>query len=148
MNMLNFNQSAMMNMSNMATQFMQNANGFEANGHAGGPVRRGGGRFSNRSGPYDRGPRQQRGYNNVGGLIRGGTGPQGAGPGFFAQGGGGGGGKWGDGMGNGVNAIGPREAIQGRTIKSYEDLDAVPSGQSNGGGGRPMGGDAGAELDY
>jgi hypothetical protein len=141
-----FNSNAMANMSNMANQFMQNMTGFESNGHSSGPVRRGGGRFSNRSGPYDRAPRNQgRGYNNMGGLVRG-MGPPG-GSGFFAQGGGGGGGKWGDGMGNGVNAIGPREAIQGRTIKSYEDLDAQPSGQSNG-AGRPMGGSGEATLDY
>lgn len=144
--MMGYNQSAMANMSNMATQFMQNMAGFEGNGHAGGPVRRGGGRFGNRSGPYDRPPRNQtRGYNNMSGMVRG-SGPPGAGSGFFAQGGGGGGGKWGDGMGNGVNAIGPREAIQGRTIKSYEDLDAQPAGQSN--GGRPIPGGGNAELDY
>lgn len=41
-----------------------------------------------------------------------------------------GGGRWGDGAGGGA-AVGPREAIQGRTIKSYEDLDNV----SGGGGG-------------
>lgn len=40
------------------------------------------------------------------------------------------GGRWGDGAGGGA-AVGPREAIQGRTIKSYEDLDQV----SGSGGG-------------
>lgn len=47
--------------------------------------------------------------------------------------GGGGAGKWGDGAG--AQTVGPREAVQGRQIKSYEDLDAV------GGGG-------GGELNY
>jgi hypothetical protein len=36
---------------------------------------------------------------------------------------GGGAGKWGDGAGGA--AVGPREAVQGRSLKSYEDLDAV-----------------------
>jgi hypothetical protein len=40
------------------------------------------------------------------------------------------GGKWGDGAAGGA-AIGPREAVQGRSLKSYEDLDQV----SGGGGG-------------
>lgn len=67
-------------------------------------------------------------------------------PGYLALGGGGTGGKWGDGAGGGMNAMGPREAVQGRQIKSYEDLDAQPSG---GGSGRPNGGAGGdAELDY
>lgn len=148
MNMMQFNQNAMMNMSTMAGQFVQNFGAGDANGHGGGPVRRGGGRFGNRSGPYDRNPRNtSRGFNNVSGLVRGGPmHGMGMNPGYIAQGGGGGGGKWGDGMGSGVNAIGPREAFQGRSIKSYEDLDAAPAGQTN--GGRPMGGDGGAELDY
>jgi hypothetical protein len=46
---------------------------------------------------------------------------------------GGGGGKWGDGAGG--QTVGPREAVQGRSLKSYEDLDAV-------------GGAAGGELNY
>ena len=44
-----------------------------------------------------------------------------------------GGGKWGDGAG--AQTVGPREAVQGRSLKSYEDLDAV-------------GGTAGGELNY
>ncbi|KAI9775181.1 MAG: hypothetical protein M1839_001368 [Geoglossum umbratile] len=36
------------------------------------------------------------------------------------------GGKWGDGAGGA--AVGPREAVQGRSLKSYEDLDAVGGG--------------------
>jgi hypothetical protein len=148
MNMLSFNQNAMMNMTNMASQFMQNFNAPDG-AHGGGPVRRGGGRYGGRSGPYDRNQRQPpRGLNNVSGLMRNGM-MQGMGmnAGYIAQGGGGGGGKWGDGMGSGINAVGPREAVQGRTIKSYEDLDAAPAGGANG-SGRPMGGDGGAELDY
>jgi len=39
----------------------------------------------------------------------------------------GGGGRWGDGAAGGA-AVGPREAVQGRSLKSYEDLDAVAGG--------------------
>jgi hypothetical protein len=35
-----------------------------------------------------------------------------------------GGGRWGDGAA-GIAAVGPPQAVQGRSIKSYEDLDAV-----------------------
>ncbi|KAI1142993.1 hypothetical protein F5Y05DRAFT_420839 [Hypoxylon sp. FL0543] len=79
-----------------------------------GPIRRGGansGRFGNRSGPYDR--RQQQG--------RWGQDGQGAGRGR------GGAGRWGDGAAGGA-AVGPREAVQGRSLKSYEDLDHVAGG--------------------
>ncbi|KAK8049024.1 Zinc finger protein [Apiospora phragmitis] len=80
-----------------------------------GPIRRGGGpggnRFNNRSGPYDR--RQQPG--------RWGQDGQGAGRGR------GGAGRWGDGAAGGA-AVGPREAVQGRSLKSYEDLDHVAWG--------------------
>ncbi|KAI1344980.1 hypothetical protein F5Y15DRAFT_13337 [Xylariaceae sp. FL0016] len=80
----------------------------------GGPIRRGGaggGRYMNRSGPYDR--RQPQGRWNQ---------EQGAGRGR------GGGGRWGDGAAPGGAAIGPREAVQGRSLKSYEDLDHVAGG--------------------
>ncbi len=89
--------------------------------HQAGPIRRGGGRFQNQRpvGPYDR--KQQR-YSN--GRL---SPPRGAGfPSM--QGGRGGPGKWGDGVG--AQAIGPREAVQGRSLKSYEDLDAVAGGGS------------------
>ncbi|KAK7951977.1 Zinc finger protein [Apiospora aurea] len=80
-----------------------------------GPIRRGGGpggnRFNNRSGPYDR--RQQPG--------RWGQDSLGAGRGR------GGAGRWGDGAAGGA-AVGPREAVQGRSLKSYEDLDHVAAG--------------------
>ncbi|KAI0380019.1 hypothetical protein F5Y04DRAFT_258123 [Hypomontagnella monticulosa] len=79
-----------------------------------GPIRRGGAnsaRFQNRTGPYDR--RQQQG--------RWGQDGQGAGRGR------GGGGRWGDGAAGGA-AVGPREAVQGRSLKSYEDLDHVAGG--------------------
>lgn len=47
-----------------------------------------------------------------------------------------GGGRWGDGAAGGAGgAVGPREAVQGRSLKSYEDLDAVAGG-------------AGGELNY
>lgn len=86
-----------------------------------GPVRRGGpqagSRFQNRSGPYDRRPNQRWGQEGAGGTVGG-------------RGRGGPASRWGDGAAGGA-AIGPREAVQGRTIKSYEDLDQV----SGGGGG-------------
>lgn len=69
----------------------------------------------------------------------------GMGMGFLAQGGGGGGGKWGDGAAGGT---GPREAVQGRSIKSYEDLDAQPPSGGAAGGGGGGSGAGGAELDY
>lgn len=94
------------------------ANG--ANGHSTGPVRRGGGRFNNRQGPYDKNNR--RGYGNMG-MMNGRMG-------FIAQGGGGSGGRWGDGAGPSMNVIGPKEAVQGRAIRSYDDLDAPPAGGS------------------
>ena len=95
-------------------------------GHQTGPMRRGGGRFNVRQGPYDR--RQQPRYTNDGRL----TPMVNANPmnrrGGFA----GGAGKWGDG---GAQTVGPREAVQGRTIKKYDDLDAAEGG-------------GGAELNY
>lgn len=78
---------------------------------SGGPVRRGGmtgGRGQYRSGPYDR-----RGGNRYDGGGRPRVG----------------GSRWGDGAGGAAG--GPREAVQGRSLKSYEDLDQV----SGGGGG-------------
>lgn len=74
----------------------------------GGPIRRGGmgNRGQYRTGPYDRrGNRFDGGRNRVGGS------------------------RWGDGAGGAAG--GPREAVQGRSLKSYEDLDQV----SGGGGG-------------
>lgn len=96
--------------------------------HQPGPMRRGGGRFqASRAGPYDR--RQPRYANN--GRVS----PSHGNAGGMMVGArmGGGGGKWGDGAG--AQTVGPREAVQGRSLKSYEDLDAV------GGGG-------GGELNY
>ncbi|CAK7232449.1 hypothetical protein SBRCBS47491_008274 [Sporothrix bragantina] len=119
-----------------------------------GPIRRGGGgqRYNNRPGPYDRRPMRWnpdggitggspmhggggggRGGRNGGNLSSLGPGPAG----FPAPGGLGAGstsGRWGDGAGGGA-AVGPREAIQGRTIKSYDDLDQAGNG-------------AGGELNY
>ncbi|TQV97243.1 arsenite resistance protein Ars2 [Cordyceps javanica] len=74
-----------------------------------GPIRRGGmsNRGQYRTGPYDRrGGRFDGGRNRMGGGSR-----------------------WGDGAGAGAG--GPREAVQGRSLKSYEDLDQV---SGNGGG--------------
>jgi len=96
-------------------------NGGEDGTHHAGPVRRGGGRFnSQRSGPYDR--RQQNPRYGGNGRL---TPPRNGMPPRI----GGGAGKWGDGAG-GQQTMGPREAVQGRSLKSYEDLDAV-----NGSGG-------------
>lgn len=87
-----------------------NAGGDDRNG---GPIRRNGPggapRFQNRPGPYDR--RQPQGRWSHDG--------QGAGRGRGGQS------RWGDG---GVAAAGPREAVQGRSLKSYEDLDHVAGG--------------------
>ncbi|PVI08057.1 hypothetical protein DM02DRAFT_510927 [Periconia macrospinosa] len=77
--------------------------------HQGGPVRRGGHRFNNRTtGPYDRQNRDGR-NRNAGRLTppRGGRVP-----------------RFGDG------GPGPLQSTQGRSIKSYEDLDAVGAGGS------------------
>ncbi|KAM0512583.1 hypothetical protein ACHAPE_008760 [Trichoderma viride] len=85
---------------------------------SGGPVRRGGmsgGRGGYRSAPYDR--RGGNRWDGGGGRNRNG------------------GSRWGDGAG--AAAAAPREAVQGRSLKSYEDLDQV-SGSGNGG----------AELNY
>ncbi|KAB5580353.1 hypothetical protein GE09DRAFT_1167867 [Coniochaeta sp. 2T2.1] len=91
-----------------------------------GPIRRGGAmgggaRYNSRAGPYDRrgGPQAGRydGGGGMGGGARGGRGPP---PGAS---------RWGDGAAGGA-AMGPREAVQGRTIKSYEDLDQVSGGGS------------------
>ena len=125
--------------------------------HNPGAIRRGGGggRFNNhRSGPYDRrGGRGNFSRGNSDGSNPFTMGPPGmgmrmgsGGMGFVAQGGGGGGGKWGDGAG-GRLAMAPTEAIQGRSIKSYEDLDAQPS-TGGGGTGAPGGTANTAELDY
>ena len=106
---------------------------------AGGPIRRGGGmmgggghRFQNRPGPYDRRQNPRWGGGSDGGAGGGGFG---GGPGGNFGGGGRGGGprgmpaggRWGDGAAGGA-AVGPREAVQGRSLKSYEDLDHVAGG--------------------
>ena len=155
-NMMSFNQNAMMNM-NMSMQNMAAATGFipgvnfgnpdGANGHTGGPVRRGGRGYGNRPGPYDRGQRNmQRGFNNVQGMINNMQPPYGS---IIAQGGFKSGGKWGDGAG-GLNAQAPIEAVKGRSIRSYEDLDAQPDGGRGSGAlrGSAVEANAGAELDY
>ncbi|KAI9798944.1 MAG: hypothetical protein M1833_004297 [Piccolia ochrophora] len=106
--------------------------------HQPGPMRRGG-QFrnnNNRQGPYDRRQRDGRDGRFGGGAGR--LSPtRGAGPNaavaMAAAAGAmgarmGAGGKWGDGVGGA--AVGPREAVQGRSLKSYEDLDAVGGGGS------------------
>lgn len=83
-----------------------------------GPMRRGGGRFGNRTaGPYDRQPKDARNarWANPGGMeppraMRGGM--MGPPPMRFAD-------------ASGGATVGPREAVAGRSLKSYEDLDAI-----------------------
>ncbi|KAI9740382.1 MAG: hypothetical protein M1834_004962 [Cirrosporium novae-zelandiae] len=77
--------------------------------HQAGAMRRGTGRYNNRPGPYDR--RTPRGGYSTGRPDSSGRlmNPSSA--------------KWLDGAG--AQAVGPREATQGRSLKSYEDLDAV-----------------------
>lgn len=141
-NMISFGQ----NMANTQLGFvpgMQGADGANgANGHSTGPVRRGGGRFNNRQNPYDKNNR--RGYGNMSGMMNQGR------MGFIAQGGGGSGGRWGDGAGPPMNMIGPKEAVQGRAIRSYDDLDAQPAGGNNTSGDRAAAAAAAAgdTLDY
>lgn len=121
--------------------------------HNPGAIRRGGNRYNNnRSNPYDRRGGGGQRYNNQGpigaangspprdgmnlmGMMGGGPGIVMGGPGGMRMPSGGGGGKWGDGAGGGMT-MGPREAVQGRSLKSYEDLDAA------------SGGDGGGELNY
>ena len=91
-----------------------------------GPMRRGGGRFQHRSGPYDRQGR--------GGRRGGRSGPPP--PERFPD---------------AAQSNAPREATAGRSLKSYEDLDAVggPTGAASTGGGSGSGGASGdAALDY
>lgn len=77
-----------------------------------------GGRFQNRAGPYDRRPNPRWSGGTDAGMAG-----RGRGVGGPAN-------RWGDGAA-GNAAMGPREAVQGRTLKSYEDLDASAGG--NGG---------------
>lgn len=89
----------------------------------GGAIRRGAGRFQNaRPGPYDRRQGGNQRFENGRLSPPPGGGRRGSGMG-------GGGGRWGDGASGGA-AVGPREAVAGRSLKSYEDLDAVAGGGS------------------
>jgi len=136
-NLQNYTMNSVLNLNNfpMAAMFSGNMLGVNplaaaAGWHAassddrgGGPIRRGGaqaasGRFQNRAGPYDRRPNPRWGGDGNGAGMIGGRGR----PGPTS--------RWGDGAAGGA-AMGPREAVQGRTLKSYEDLDQV----SGGGGG-------------
>ncbi|KAL4942811.1 hypothetical protein BDV06DRAFT_191386 [Aspergillus oleicola] len=118
---------------------MTNQSSWAANGiadhplHQPGVMRRGGGRFNNRSGPYDRrgnrhGPQGADRLSPGRGMLNmpGGRLPPPAGapyipPGHPAAAAFGGPGGFPD----AGAAPGPREAVQGRSLKSYEDLDAV-----------------------
>ena len=80
----------------------------------GGPMRRGGRFNNNRTGPYDRQNRDGRGRpNGANGRLT--PPPRGGRPGVR---------QYGDG------GPGPVQSTQGRSIKSYEDLDAVGGGGS------------------
>ncbi|PYH38195.1 hypothetical protein ABZX51_007995 [Aspergillus tubingensis] len=107
--------------------------------HQPGVMRRGGGRYNNRSGPYDRRGNRHgapgtgsgrlspvRGMSSMygsGGRLPASSGPPYIPPGHpaaalvgasgFVD------------AGAGQQGMGPREAVQGRSLKSYEDLDAV-----------------------
>jgi hypothetical protein len=115
--------NGMQNGMNMGGMFNPAMGNWDASGahddRQSGPMRRGGGRFNNnRTGPYDRQNRDGRNRpNGANGRL---TPPRGARPGTQ---------RYGDG------GPGPVQSTQGRSIKSYEDLDAV------GGGG-------GGELNY
>ncbi|KAL3453104.1 hypothetical protein BJX65DRAFT_292883 [Aspergillus insuetus] len=109
--------------------------------HQPGVMRRGGGRFNSRSGPYDRRGNRHggqgvgrlspaRGMFNThgsGGRLPAATGaPYNIPSGHPAAAAFSGAGAFPDAMGSGAGpAMGPREAVQGRSLKSYEDLDAV-----------------------
>jgi hypothetical protein len=99
--------------------------GWPAGAGRGGPDRRGGRQFqsNSRTGPYDRTQRGQRYGENGGARL---SPPPGARRGGAMASTGG---RWGDGAAGGA-AVGPREAVQGRSLKSYEDLDAVAGGGS------------------
>lgn len=81
--------------------------------------------MNNRTGPYDR--RSTPRYGPETGRL---SPPPGSRGGRMGSSGG----RWGDGAAGGAT-VGPREAVQGRSLKSYEDLDAVAGG-------------AGSELNY
>lgn len=105
-------------------------------GHQPGPNRRGGNRaYGNRgAGPYDRQSRDQRNMRWNSGAA---GGPMGMPMGMGMGGPMGRGGPMMMGMGGmpgvggpppgagGMGMMGPREAVQGRSLKSYEDLDAA-----------------------
>ena len=123
LNFPGFSMAAMFSQNMMGAPPVNAAPGWHPPGgddRGAGPIRRGGGmgggRFQNRAGPYDRRQNQRwggDGYSNGGPHGR--RGPAN---------------RWGDGAAGGA-AMGPSEAVQGRTIKSYEDLDQV----SGSGGG-------------
>ncbi|KAF7942616.1 uncharacterized protein EAE97_006070 [Botrytis byssoidea] len=95
-----------------------------------GPIRRGAGRYqtNNRTGPYDRRPNlnhQNRGDPNAGRLSPLTGGDRGGRGGAHRFAGANANNRWGDGITPGGTTTGPREATAGRSLKSYEDLDAV-----------------------
>lgn len=114
---------------------MLGGDGFGGEGHNPGAIRRGGigqgGSQMRVSGPYDRPPRDSRNARWNGGGMGGRLTPPGARP----AGGRGRGPSFADGGVGGMSATGPREAVMGRTVKSYEDLDAVGGAAGGGGGG-------------
>ena len=103
-------------------------NGSDEGGHQTGPMRRGGGRINNvRTGPYDRRAQPRFNDGRLNPMI-GVVGLPGMRRGGYA--GAGGAGKWGDGAG--AQTVGPKEAVQGRTLRKYDDLDAAVEGGAGG----------------
>ncbi|PGH13050.1 hypothetical protein AJ79_03887 [Helicocarpus griseus UAMH5409] len=115
--------------------------------HNPGVIRRGNRYGGNRMGPYDRRGGRFGSGGSGGGMNSGRLSPVRMG-GMFTPGGrlppntgaayippghpaaaavaaAGGSSRWGDGAGGSGQAMGPKEAVQGRSLKSYEDLDAV-----------------------
>ncbi|ORY04026.1 hypothetical protein BCR34DRAFT_591374 [Clohesyomyces aquaticus] len=86
--------------------------------HQSGPMRRGGHRFNNRSGPYDRQQRDGRNGRPNGGSGRLTPPPRGGRAGAGSN------------RYNGEGGPGNIQSTQGRSIRSYEDLDAVSGGNT------------------
>ena len=101
--------------------------GVEDDKHGVGPMRRGGYRNTPRVlGPYDRQPKDNRNARWNGGAGRL-TPPRNMSGSMRAAGGGLG--RFAD--GSVAGSVGPKDAVQGRSLKSYEDLDAAGGAESS-----------------